>query len=98
MLPYPGASDWKAEDVLWYPARFLERSERSAGTAREFKFRWLDCVDWSFHVTEHHLVPLLIPKTYQREKEFCEEVSETVLKSSQVRQYSNYLNKSTEFE
>ncbi|KAJ7105928.1 hypothetical protein C8R44DRAFT_886375 [Mycena epipterygia] len=84
MLPYPGASDWKAEDVFWYPVRFLERSEHSAGTAREFKFRWLDCVDWSFHVTEHHLVPLLIPKTYQREKKFCEEVSETVFKSSQI--------------
>ncbi|KAJ7451365.1 hypothetical protein FB451DRAFT_1525745 [Mycena latifolia] len=84
MLPYPGASDWRDDDVLWYPARFSGRMERSAGTVREFKFKWLECVDWSDHEDPETLFPLLIPRTYQREREFCQDVANTVLKSRQI--------------
>ncbi|KAJ7660274.1 hypothetical protein DFH06DRAFT_1401711 [Mycena polygramma] len=80
MLPYPAAPDWKADDVLWYPARFVKRG--SAGTAREFKFKWLQC-DWLIR-TDPDAFPNLIPQTYQRGREFCEEVSSVVLKSSQI--------------
>ncbi|KAJ7465661.1 hypothetical protein FB451DRAFT_1179136 [Mycena latifolia] len=84
MLPYPGASDWRADNVLWYPARFSGRMERSVGTVREFKFKWLECVDWSDHEDPETRFPLLIPRTYQREREFCQDVANTVLKSRQI--------------
>ncbi|KAJ7661757.1 hypothetical protein B0H17DRAFT_1144565 [Mycena rosella] len=83
MMPYPGAPDWRGEDVLWYPARFIARSEASAWNVREFKFRWLECVDWSFHEDSETHLPLLIPRTYQREKQFCEDVADMVLKPKQ---------------
>jgi hypothetical protein len=84
MLPYPGAVDWRANDVLWYPATFFKRFERSRGTVREFKFKWFQC-DWIFQ-TDPDALPLLIPRTYQSAREFFEEVSEVVLKSEQVCQ------------
>jgi hypothetical protein len=85
MLLYPHAPDWEADDVLWYPARFVECIQHSAGTAGRFRFKWLDCVDWWTHEDPDTHLPLLIPKTYQRRKEICEEIAELVLLSSQVR-------------
>jgi hypothetical protein len=82
MLPYPGATDWKADGVLWYPAKFIQRYQRSVGTSREFKFRWFEC-DW-FVQHDPDALPHLIPQTYQNTREFCEAVSGIVLKSSQV--------------
>ncbi|KAJ6463160.1 hypothetical protein C8R47DRAFT_1225277 [Mycena vitilis] len=80
MLPYPAALDWKADDVLWYPARFVKRGR--PGSAREFKFKWLQC-DWLIR-TDPDAFPNLIPQTYQRGRDFCEEISSVVLKSSQI--------------
>ncbi|KAJ7823116.1 hypothetical protein B0H13DRAFT_2376254 [Mycena leptocephala] len=82
MLPYPGAVDWRADDVLWYLATFFKRFERSIGTVREFKFKWFQC-DWLFQMDPDAL-PLLIPRTYQNTREFFEAVSGVILKSKQI--------------
>jgi hypothetical protein len=82
MLPYPGARDWTANGVLWYPAKFMKRQERSAGTVREFKFKWFQC-DWLVQ-KDPEALPHLIPQTYQNTREFCQAISSVVLKSDQV--------------
>ncbi|KAJ7732049.1 hypothetical protein DFH07DRAFT_781037 [Mycena maculata] len=84
MLPFPGNKNWRDDGV---PARFISRAERSAGTVREYKFRWLDCNDWP---GRDDALPLLIPQTYQQSREFCEAVTGVVLKSSQC--YEQYFS------
>jgi hypothetical protein len=42
MVPSPQFPSWKAPDVLWYPARFIERHEDRAGKKDEYEFRRLE--------------------------------------------------------
>ncbi|KAJ7130870.1 hypothetical protein C8R46DRAFT_1327960 [Mycena filopes] len=80
MLPHPLAKDWTAAEVLWYPAIFVQRYERSIGTVREFRFKWLNC-DW---VKDHPDLPLMIPQTYQNSRDFLLGIANVVLKGQQI--------------
>ncbi|KAJ7027239.1 hypothetical protein C8F04DRAFT_1294531 [Mycena alexandri] len=47
MLPDPFVkSDWRSEDVLWYPARFIKHHPHTREPKNEFEFCYMDCVDW----------------------------------------------------
>ncbi|KAJ7711631.1 hypothetical protein B0H16DRAFT_1816471 [Mycena metata] len=47
MLPDPFVmGDWRSDDVLWYPAKFLKHHPQTRLPRNEFEFRFSECNDW----------------------------------------------------
>ncbi|KAJ6611620.1 hypothetical protein B0H10DRAFT_2192856 [Mycena sp. CBHHK59/15] len=84
MMPNPRAPDWTASDVLWYPAKFIKRYERSAKTKREYKFEWLDCNDYSVHEPDDSVAPFLLVQTYYQSRAYCTEIMDVTLTPEKV--------------
>lgn len=90
MLPEPEepGSDWRGEDVLRHPARFIQRHKRRAGQSFEYEFRWLYCGDGTVYNSELSNLPLLMNQTYSRSRKFLQEIEHVQLTDKQVWDYS----------
>ncbi|KAJ7455678.1 hypothetical protein B0H11DRAFT_1926064 [Mycena galericulata] len=79
MVPDPNAPDWKAPDVLWYPARFIQHHLNNVRTSKEYEFQWLECTDGVvFHSGDSDL-PRLMQRMFFRGRKFCLEILDVEL-------------------
>ncbi|KAJ6567537.1 hypothetical protein B0H10DRAFT_1965317 [Mycena sp. CBHHK59/15] len=83
-MPNPRVPDWRASDVLWYPAKFIKRYERSAKTNREYKFEWLDCNNYSVHEPDDSVASFLLVQTYYQSHAYCPEIMDITLTLEKV--------------
>ncbi|KAK6974235.1 hypothetical protein R3P38DRAFT_2584426, partial [Favolaschia claudopus] len=82
MLPDPRVEDgWQAENVLWYPARFMKRRLDAQDPSREFEFRFLHCIDWPLR--EGELAPPY--PIIKRDRGFVDAILRVKITSKQVR-------------
>ncbi|KAJ6458365.1 hypothetical protein C8R47DRAFT_1227106 [Mycena vitilis] len=84
LIPSPLVPSWKAPDVLWYPARFIERHRKRAGKKDEYEFRWLQCNDGTIYNSATSELPLMIQRTFHRSRKFCQAIYEVHLDENQV--------------
>lgn len=86
MLPVP-APDWRAADVLWYPARFIQRYQRRANRFNEYEFQWLECTDGTLYSSDDSNLPVLMLRTHYRSRKFLKEIAEVRLTEKQVKSF-----------
>lgn len=85
MLPDPRVKDqWRGENVLWYPARFIKHNAHTRIAKNEFQFRFLECVGWPR--TEDEL--MRPSRHYSQDRSFCEEILKVALRPEQVSMLS----------
>ncbi|KAJ7885633.1 hypothetical protein B0H13DRAFT_1889491 [Mycena leptocephala] len=82
MLPVP-APDWRASNVLWYPARFIQRYQRRANRFNEYEFQWLECNDGTLYSSDDSNLPVLMLRTHYRSRKFLKEIAEVRLTEKQ---------------
>ncbi|KAF8135267.1 hypothetical protein K438DRAFT_1786981 [Mycena galopus ATCC 62051] len=84
MFPDPKASDWKAGDVLWYPARFMER-QKNAPPQQEYEFQWFECTIGAVYQPEKDpSLPQLFARRFCPGAQFIEEVDGVDLTAEQL--------------
>ncbi|KAJ7318307.1 hypothetical protein DFH08DRAFT_819914 [Mycena albidolilacea] len=79
MLPSPQPGDWKAPDVLWYPAQFIQHHRDRKGKFNEYEFRWSNCNDGTIFHSILSDMPVLILRTHFRGRKFLEEIRDVSL-------------------
>jgi hypothetical protein len=87
MLPSPQPGDWKAPDVLWYPAQFIQHHKDRKGKFNEYEFRWSNCNDGTIFHSILSDMPVLILRTHFRGRKFLEEIRDVSLTAKMVRIY-----------
>lgn len=84
MLPVL-APDWRAADILWYPARFIQRYQRRANQFNEYEFQWLECNDGTLYSLDDSNLSVLMLRTHYRSRKFLKEIAEVRLTAKQVK-------------
>ncbi|KAF8171799.1 hypothetical protein K438DRAFT_1773088 [Mycena galopus ATCC 62051] len=84
MFPDPKAPDGKAGDVLWYPARFMER-QKNAPPQQEYELQWFECtIDAAYQPEKDPSFPQLFARRFCRGAQFIEEVHRVDLTATQI--------------
>ncbi|KAJ7321627.1 hypothetical protein DFH08DRAFT_1033568 [Mycena albidolilacea] len=84
LVPSPLVPNWKADNVLWYPAIFIERHENRAGEKNEYGLRWMECTDGSTYSSATSDLPIMMQRTFFRARKFCQEIDEVQLTEEQA--------------
>lgn len=84
MVPDPNVPNWKAQGVLWYPARFIQHHRGRARKDNEYEFQWLECSDGSVYHSDDSILPLLMQRQFFKGRKFCLEIDEVELTDKQV--------------
>ncbi|KAJ7909560.1 hypothetical protein B0H13DRAFT_2330265 [Mycena leptocephala] len=79
LIPSPRVPNWRGSQVLWYPARFIERHEDREGEKYEYEFQRLECNDGTTYNSATSDLPVLMQRTFHRTRKFCQEVDEVHL-------------------
>ncbi|KAJ7479047.1 hypothetical protein FB451DRAFT_1172168 [Mycena latifolia] len=99
LVSSPLVPNWKADGVLWYPARVVERHRLRGGKKDEYEFRWLECNDGTIYDSASSEMPVMLLRTFFKSRRFCQEIDEVTITEEQGQiRMPRYMDPSFEHE